>query len=985
MLFPSRSPLNALSHQELQAIAADDPLLYAQLKQRLEIIRDQDEKERCENSLIEFFICAWHHMGEPTELVLNWHHEVIAAELELQAQGLVPNIVLNQPPRTSKSGLCSVALPAWIWTQPKERWSHLMGPHVQFFCLSYGTRLALEIATKHRLLVMGEWYQKHWGHQVEIREDQGSKDNFATKMGGSRISNSIEGGILGRGGIWQLIDDPHSTKGAESSIQRAETLDGMRALTTRINNPKHAARLLVMQRLHEDDATNYALENWGRVKHLIFPMRYDERRGIPEDPRRIEGELLWPAMWDERSVRREERELQEYGSAGQLQQSPVPKGGGIIQRQWWRLWPDDAEKEAGYLASYKCDNCGWRESIPFYDNFIECRSCRGRAERNIEFPEHSFRLLSVDTNYGEKEANSYSAATLWSIWHDEDESPRLMLTEAWRGRPKLRTGSMTNPGLMEKIHSIAMRRNVDVVLIERKTRGQDLYDEMDRLTREYPFRLEFFEPTGRGDKAYRLNTCVPVFTNDMVWAPNKKWADSVIDEVCVVGDTQIVTLDGIKPASEVAIGDMVLTHRGRFRPVVETMRRDTEEIVKVDIAGLDSILLTGKHPFYAMRTDIKKECDFFHWCIAEDLWNRVFKPATRDGRVFQEATLAPHDAATMPIPVVEEETSEIDLRDWIVLPNSKKYITFEYDEWISTSHSAIQAIRWNQKLDYQFGRIVGLYLAEGSSNRGQVSWSFHEEEREFIDEVKAFVTNRIGCGSHERTQGRGTTVCAAMPLLEGFWLECGKHAKNKRIPSWAWNAPIECIRGIWDGLIDGDGCRENGQSEKILLTTVSPSLAWGIRLLTYRLGRQSSLRWSDPTGEAFIHGKKIKVRQRVYHVRWNPLRKNKGHFVRTNTHIGYSVLNVEKIKEHHRVYNFSVFEDESYCTTAGAVHNCSQTPDGRAKFSDFSDCVSMAIIYLRQNGYLSLKHEHSREKAERSYFRGKSTQFSVESVFGDGA
>jgi len=545
----SLAVLNALSQltdAEIKALARVDPALYAAYRQRVEAEEKSNEKELCEDSLIEFLIHSWQHMGEPEGLSINWHHEIIADYLEAQARGELPAMIINQPPRTTKSLLCSVALPAWIWCQPQHRWGPLIGPHVQFFCLSYGATLAEEIAVKHRRLILGEWYQGHWGHQVKLLEDQRNRANFQTTAGGGRISNSIEGGILGRGGIWQIIDDPHHTRGAESDVQRRDTLDGMRALVTRINNPQKAARTLIMQRLHQDDATNYALEHWGRrVKHIMFPMRFDPARAIREDPRKIDQELLWADVWNEEAVKQEETELGEYGTAGQLQQSPIPHGGGIIKSEWWRLWPDDAEREAGFVAVYKCYFCNWESQKPPMGNSIPCPMCGMKAERKITYPDTSYRMLFVDTAYSEKDQvkNSWNAVTRWGIWHDKNDSPRAMLMEMWRGRVPLRGGTYDQrdpwekrpeKGLVEIVHEMATKGQCDLVLIEKKTRGVDLNHELERLLRPWPYTIDFFEPTGRGDKVARLTACQSLFTNELIWAPDKQWARVVIDEVSAI-------------------------------------------------------------------------------------------------------------------------------------------------------------------------------------------------------------------------------------------------------------------------------------------------------------------------------------------------------------------------------------------------------------------------------------------------------------------
>ena len=666
----------------------------------LRALERKREKARCEGSLVEFMIRAWPEI-ESGEFSLSWHHEEIAAQLEAITRGEIRNLVINVPPRCTKTLLCNVFYPAWVWAQSDI--APLSGPQVKFLCVSYGATLSEEIAVKMRRLVMGAWYQGLWGASVQIAEDQQSRANFANTRGGERMSSSIEGGLLGRGGdclpgatlvettsgpkridcldisaapehilshdqdhktpayhrviaiarrhattIWRIrtrsgnvveatgehrfftgrgfvpaaalavgdillravpqtgrpprqrigeegpasrlglpsstsfaakwdcvslveeirreevvydlqveetetffangilvhnctiVDDPHSLIGAESDVQRRSTIEGMRSLVTRITDPRTSARLLVMQRLHQHDATDYALENWGSARdpvvHLMFPMRFDERRAIPEDPRQIDGELLWPDVWAEDLVAREERELGSYGAAGQLQQSPVPRGGGIILREWWRLWPDDAIEIAGVDAVYKCSLCKWVGYVPRrLDEVVDCPNCGSAATRTIPFPQFSFRLLSVDTNFGDKEENSWSAATSLEVWHGKDDAPRIMLAYAWRGRPHLHVSkdeaAKGGMGLVERIHDIANRRKSDVVLIEKKTRGQDLYDELARQSVEWPYRLEWWDPTGRGDKAARLNAVSGLFANDLVWAPNTVWAETVITEV----------------------------------------------------------------------------------------------------------------------------------------------------------------------------------------------------------------------------------------------------------------------------------------------------------------------------------------------------------------------------------------------------------------------------------------------------------------------
>jgi hypothetical protein len=132
-----------------------------------------NERERCENSLIEFFACAWPQF-DPAPVKINWHHEVIAEHLEAVTRGEIRKLLISVPPRCSKTSLVNVCWPAWIWAQPEI--GPLSGPRVRFMCLSYGQTLSIDIATTARRLVMGPWYQRHWGRRVILLEDQASKE-----------------------------------------------------------------------------------------------------------------------------------------------------------------------------------------------------------------------------------------------------------------------------------------------------------------------------------------------------------------------------------------------------------------------------------------------------------------------------------------------------------------------------------------------------------------------------------------------------------------------------------------------------------------------------------------------------------------------------------------------------------------------------------------------------------------------------------------
>ena len=187
----------------------------------------------------------------------------------------------NYPPRCSKTIVTSVCWPIWTWLQ-KGR-STTSGPGVRFLCASYNDDLSRDYADKMRSLINSPWFQARWGDRIKIRNDKDRKSDFANEQGGGRISTSMKGGIIGRGGDIIMIDDPHNTQTAESDADRLSTLRGWKELsTTRLNNPQKSAIVVIMQRLHEEDVSGAILASSAYARgewcHLMIPMRYDERR-----------------------------------------------------------------------------------------------------------------------------------------------------------------------------------------------------------------------------------------------------------------------------------------------------------------------------------------------------------------------------------------------------------------------------------------------------------------------------------------------------------------------------------------------------------------------------------------------------------------------------------------------------------------------------------------------------------------------------------
>jgi predicted phage terminase large subunit-like protein len=220
-----------------------------------------------------------------------------------------------------------------------------------------------------------------------------------------------------------------------------------------------------------------------------------------DDPRTVEGELLWPQRFDKNWVDKQKRLVGPHGWAGQYQQIPTMRGGGIVLREWWKAWPPEGQEDS------------WTRVVTDQE---------GKSRSIMMYPPLDYVLLSVDTAYTEKEENDWSACTVWGLFADGARNPKFILLEAWRERLEMRA-------LVHRILDTARRRKADAVLVEAKASGLSVLQEMRRLMREGEFTL--FAETPRGDKLARLHSVVPAFSGGLIYAPERKWAEMVIDEV----------------------------------------------------------------------------------------------------------------------------------------------------------------------------------------------------------------------------------------------------------------------------------------------------------------------------------------------------------------------------------------------------------------------------------------------------------------------
>ncbi len=289
------------------------------------------EKEACRRSLATFAKQAWHILEPATPLKWGWALDAICLHLQSVTDGTFNKLLMNVPPGTMKSLLTGVIWPAWEW-----------GPRAMPFMRHLGTAhkqdLAVRDALKCRRLIQSDWYQQRW--PVQLVSDQNAKTKFENNSTGFVEAMAFTS-MTGSRGDRVKLDDPLSADDANSEAAlRSAVLTFTEALPTRVNNEKSAI-VVIMQRLHERDTSGVILDRKLGYVHLCLPMRFESDRRcvtpIFTDPRTEEGELLFADRFSEQQVSELERTMGGYASAGQLQQRPSPRGGGMFKKEWFEV------------------------------------------------------------------------------------------------------------------------------------------------------------------------------------------------------------------------------------------------------------------------------------------------------------------------------------------------------------------------------------------------------------------------------------------------------------------------------------------------------------------------------------------------------------------------------------------------------------------------------------------------------------------------
>ena len=513
-----------------------------------------------QGGLIAFVRYLWHVLEPETPFVDGWVLWAICEHLEAVTRGDITRLLINVPPGFAKSMLVNVLWPAW-------EWGPMRLAHLRYVTFSYSATLTERDNGKFRDLVTSEPYQRLYGSgEKGVRLRNKTIIKVDSTRTGWKYASSVSGTGTGLRGDRILLDDPHNVKEAESEKVRSETTRWFReSLSSRFNNDK-TAFVVIMQRVHEDDVSGVILSAGLPYTHLMVQMRYEWKYGThadgspkqtsigwydprwidPEDAGSVDaaiaqcdGELAWPERFTPQAVDELEQALGPYAFAGQYQQTPAPRGGGIFKAEWWQLW----------------------------------------APPDGKFPAFDYIVASLDSAFTEKEENDPSALTIWGtfaapdtdmnggyfdentgqIWRS-DGRQRIMLISAWRKHlafsgPRIERvqNEMITPGmaedqvkirnsryrartaehwgLVEHVRDTCKRFRVHKLLIEAKASGISAAQELRNRYGDESYGIELVAV--KGDKLARAYAAQPTFSNSLVYAPDREWAQMVMDEMAV--------------------------------------------------------------------------------------------------------------------------------------------------------------------------------------------------------------------------------------------------------------------------------------------------------------------------------------------------------------------------------------------------------------------------------------------------------------------
>jgi predicted phage terminase large subunit-like protein len=409
-------------------------------------------QNKAKDDFLSFVKCMW------PDFIEGAHHRHIAKKFNDLANKKINRLIVNMPPRHTKSEFASYLLPSWMVGR---------NPKLKIIQVTHTGELAIRFGRKAKHLIDSEDYGKIF--KTRLQEDSQAAGRWETAQGGEYFAAGVGGAITGRGADLLIIDDPHSEQDAMSANAFENCYEWYTSGPRQRLQPGGQI-VLVMTRWSKKDLTGILMKNQKEVK--------GDQWEVVEFPAIMDHGPVWPEYWNAEELEKVKTTLPVGKWNAQWMQRPTSEEGALIKREWWRKWEKDTPPNLHYV------------------------------------------IQSYDTAFMKKETADYSAITTWGVFYPEEEKPaNLILLDCVKERyefPELRRVALDQYKYWKP----------EMVIIEAKASGLPLTYEL----RQMDIPVQTFTPSKGNDKHVRVNTCAPLFESGMIWAPDQKFAEEVIEE-----------------------------------------------------------------------------------------------------------------------------------------------------------------------------------------------------------------------------------------------------------------------------------------------------------------------------------------------------------------------------------------------------------------------------------------------------------------------
>ena len=451
--------MSMLTRDEMSGYMAIVDKVPPKEREKIMALLEMDRISRCKESFLFFVQQMW------PIFISGKHHKIMADAFERVANGELKRLIINMPPRHTKSEFASFLLPSWFLGRFPEK---------KIIQTAHTAELATGFGRKVRNLVSSEAYSKVF--DTKLSTDSKAAGRWNTNKGGDYFAIGVGGAVTGKGADLLIIDDPHSEQEAKQG--NPAVFDGVYEWYT--SGPRQrlqpdAAIIIVMTRWSKRDLTGQIIKNSSKEG-------VDQWETIDFPAILPSGTPLWPGFWSKEALEALRSELPVSKWEAQYQQNPTSEEGAIIKRDQWQIW---------------------EESKP---------------------PQVSYIIQSWDTAFEKNNRADYSACTTWGVFDHPDKKGNLkaniILLDAFKQRLEF-------PELKAKAYEAWKEWEPDTLIVEKRAAGAPLIYEL----RKMGIPMSEYTPGKGNDKISRVNAISDLFASGMVWCPETRWAEEVMDEL----------------------------------------------------------------------------------------------------------------------------------------------------------------------------------------------------------------------------------------------------------------------------------------------------------------------------------------------------------------------------------------------------------------------------------------------------------------------